>query len=103
MRSLLDLALRHDDAERACAIVEEALAIDRRVEPNDLYRGELWLVAVQARLALGKRAAAIDLLRSSVDEIRRIASEYVPPEFRQSFLTRNPANRELLALEFRVA
>ena len=98
-----DLALRHDDAERACAIVEEALAIDRRVEPNDLYRGELWLVAVQARLALGKRAAAIDLLRSSVDEIRRIASEYVPPEFRQSFLTRNPANRELLALEFRVA
>ena len=96
------LALTNGQARRAGRLAEEALAFDRRVEPNDLYRGELWLVAVKARLALGKRAAAIELLRSSCAEVRRIAQECVPPEFRESFLARNPVNRELMMLEVRL-
>ena len=96
------LALEAGEAERAGEIVERALAIDPGVEPNDLYRGELWLVAVQTWLALGERARAIEILKTSVDEVRRIAEEHVPPEFRQSFLARNPVNRELLALAIRL-
>jgi hypothetical protein len=35
-------------------------------------------------------------LRRAVDWITRTAAEHVPPEYRDSFLTRNPFNRELL-------
>jgi hypothetical protein len=67
-------------------------------EPDDIYPGEVVQIAVTAL----REGDAADLnearaaLRRSIDWIRRTAEERVPVEYRDSFLTRNPANRELL-------
>jgi tetratricopeptide (TPR) repeat protein len=93
---LAHFAFESGDHTLALRTVREALETDPAVEPNDLYRGELWAVAVKIMLATGRDAEARQVLHDAAQAIRRVADESVPPEFRDSFLNRNPVNRQLL-------
>jgi hypothetical protein len=53
--------------------------------------------------AAGDSAQATQLLATGRDWLQRTASEFVPEAFRDSFLHRNPVNRELLVLAARVS
>lgn len=64
---------------------------------GDAYPGDVWLVAAQALRAGGHEAAAREALRLGQVWIERALSN-VPPEFRDSFLDRNPTNRALRQL-----
>lgn len=74
----------------------EALALWPEHVPDDLYMGEVWLVAVDSLEAAGDpRAGAV--LRTAAAWIAATAQGHVPAEFRDSFLNRNAANRSLMA------
>ena len=84
-----DLARQHARA---------ALALLQDFEPDDVYTGEVVQIAVTA-LRDGNSDDARDArnaLQRMVGWIKRTAEERVPPDFRDSFLTRNPFNRELM-------
>jgi len=68
------------------------------IEPDDLYRGELWLQAALALRAGGAKAAARDAADIGANWVRQRAQAQVPAPFRDSFVHRNPVNRDLLAL-----
>ncbi|HTT13920.1 MAG TPA: AAA family ATPase [Burkholderiaceae bacterium] len=91
-------ARRQRRADLARHHARAALALMRDHEPDDIYPGEVVQIAVAA-LREGD-AADVDearaALRRIIDWIRRTAEERVPAEYRDSFLARNPANRELL-------
>ena len=58
---------------------------------------------IDARIALAvNEPGAPSRLDAAVRRLRRVADEQVPEPFRDSFLHRNPVNRELLALAQRV-
>jgi DNA-binding SARP family transcriptional activator len=95
---LAELALRHDDLETALQAVEALEQAPEDIEPNDLYAGERWLVAVRVLRAAGRHEQAARALKDAVATLERIARDDTPPEFCDSFLHRNPVNRELLAL-----
>jgi tetratricopeptide (TPR) repeat protein len=84
-----DLGRRH---------ARKALALMQDYAPDEIYPGEVVQIAVDtlregnADDASEARAAML----SAVDWIKRTAEERVPPDYRDSFLTRNPFNRELL-------
>lgn len=86
----------------AAGYAREALARLRDTLPTNLYRGEVWLAAAQA---LGQHApeeqAAV--LREARLWIESTVRQRVPEPFRDSFLHRNPVNRELLALASRLS
>jgi hypothetical protein len=65
------------------------------------YPGELWLHCARALGAAGDDAASLDVLRRGAAWLRATARDHVPSEFRDSFMHRNPVNRELLALAAR--
>ena len=75
----------------------EALALWPEHLPDDVYIGEVWLVAAESLLAAGDPRLA-DVLRSATQWILGAARDRVPEEFRDSFLNRNPFNRELIAM-----
>ena len=82
----------------ACAVQHADCALDhvaRGVTLNSQYHGEVDLAAWSALRAVDDPRGA-DVLRAAVNRIRRTAVEQVPAEFRESFLTRNAINRELL-------
>ena len=64
---------------------------------DDLYRGEGWLAAHRA-LARVDRARAAAVLQTADKWLHQTAELRVPEPFRESFLHRNPVNRELLTL-----
>ena len=82
---------------QAAAHAREALARLREVSPTNIYRGEIWRDAAEglATTAPDEREA---VLRTAAAWIHATAREHVPVEFRDSFLHRNPVNRELLTL-----
>jgi hypothetical protein len=79
----------------------EALTRLRDTAPTNLYRGDVWLAAAEALQATApdERAAAI---REAQAWIEATAQRRVPEAYRDSFLRRNPANRDLLALATRL-
>ena len=85
----LPLAVKH-----AHLLVEAS----NEVEPDDFYRGELWLTAARALAAGGQHAASRRAASEGANWVRGVAQSHVPEEFRDSFLHRNPINRDLLAL-----
>jgi len=94
-------ALTQDAPTRAQPHVEAALHLAKQYLPDNFYLPELWLVAAQVFAALGRQA---DALRAAADGqawVRNVHDTQVPPEFRDSFLQRNPVNRELFALAAR--
>ncbi len=99
---LAALALQHDELDAALQAVEALAQAPADVEPNDLYAGERWLVTVRVLRAADRHADAARALHNAVAAIERIAREDTPSEFRDSFLHRNPVNRELLTLATRL-
>jgi tetratricopeptide (TPR) repeat protein len=81
---------------QAAADVRRALALLADHEPEGIYRADLWMVAHHVLAAAGAPDEARTALEQGVRWIETTAREYVPAEFRDSFLNRNPANRELL-------
>jgi hypothetical protein len=71
------------------------------VVPNYSYRAEVWLVAARA-LADEDPDAQRRLIGQAARWVTETAQQRVPAEFRDSFLHRNPVNRELLALASRL-
>jgi tetratricopeptide (TPR) repeat protein len=79
----------------------EALNRLRENGPTTMYIGEVWLAAAQA-LEVSAPAERAKVLFTAMQWIQDTAQHRVPEEFRDSFVHRNPANRELLALAKRL-
>lgn len=90
-------ALRAGGDELAAAHAQAALLMFEEVEPFDLYRAEIWLVASRALRSTHPTLAA-SVVEQARAWIGQTARERVPAEFRDSFMHRNPVNRELLTL-----
>ena len=89
-------ALAQGALDRAVPQVDAALRLFAEFEPDNFYRGEVWWVAHRVLAAAGREADAARVLEAGCEWVRSIAAEHVIPEFRDSFLRRNPVNRALL-------
>ena len=78
-------------ARAALALVAEGYA------PESMYRPEANLVAGRALAQAGAHAEAGAAFKAGSDWVRSHALPHVPVPFLDSFLHRNPVNRELLA------
>lgn len=81
----------------AAAHAQAALAFESDVAPCEMYHAELWLNACRAFKLAGNAAEAHNALRQGAEWVRATAAQ-VPDEFKDSFLNRNPINRELSML-----
>ena len=88
----------HSEAARHA---RQIATLDADTGSDDLYRGEVWLTAIQA-LTYVDPPKAIELTHNAAQWLREIAAKHVEPSFRESFLSRNPVNRDLLALRSRL-
>jgi DNA-binding SARP family transcriptional activator len=61
-----------------------------------VYRGVVWLVLYRVLAAAGDNASVREVLLQAGEWLHQTARRFVPPEFRESFLSRNAVNRELL-------
>jgi hypothetical protein len=78
------------------------LLIAEGYAPESMYRPEASLVAAQALAQAGAPAEAAAAIKAGSDWIRSHALPHVPVPFLDSFLHRNPVNRELLAAAARL-
>lgn len=90
--------LRELSPPRASEAAEHALAMARDIDTFGLYKPEFWWHAALALRAAGHAERATACLHQAAAWIHaRVQQGDVPPEFIDSFLHRNPINRELLA------
>jgi tetratricopeptide (TPR) repeat protein len=94
-------ALEQRAAGRALPHVEAALRLAPDYVADSHYRAELWLIAYRVFDSLKRAGDAGRHLREGCAWVQDIARDHVPAEFRDSFLNRNPVNRELLTLATR--
>ena len=87
--------LREGDAQAALPRVRIALGLATSYQPDVVYHAEIGQIAHQVLSANGENGAAV--LRDTVDWIQHTTASRVPAEFRDSFMHRNPVNRDLLA------
>jgi hypothetical protein len=92
-------ALAQGAARRAWPHVEAALHLQQDHQPDSFYIAELWLVAAQTHAALKHPKDAHIQCQVGLAWVQRVAAQQVPPEFVDSFLQRNPVNRELQRLD----
>jgi tetratricopeptide (TPR) repeat protein len=90
---------RTEDAAR-CA-EQLIVRFDEGCAPDAIYRAEAWWVAAQALAAAGHTDRASVALRRGTTWVTQHALPHVPPPFIDSFLHRNPINRDLLAFASR--
>lgn len=83
--------------QEALPAVEAQLALAEAYQPDLMSPGEAGLVAARVLAALGD-ARAPRQLRRSADWLHKTAADHVPAAFRESFLYRIPAHRELAML-----
>ncbi len=95
-------ALRLEAPARALPHAEAALHLARTYQPDSFYLPELWLVAAQALHSLGRAADARRAAYDGLAWVRAVHDAHVPGAFQDSFLHRNPVNRELQALAARL-
>jgi tetratricopeptide (TPR) repeat protein len=89
---------RHDPA-LALAAAQRALEMAKTLDSWNLYRPELWLNAALAMRASGLEDQAQEQLVLARDWIMNcVHSGQVPEHYVDSFLHRNPINREVLSL-----
>jgi DNA-binding SARP family transcriptional activator len=89
---------RHDPA-LALAAAQRALEMGKTLDSLNLYRPELWLNAALAMRASGLEDQAQEQLVLARDWIMNcVHCGQVPESFVDSFLHRNPINREVLSL-----
>jgi DNA-binding SARP family transcriptional activator len=85
-------------ADDAAADARAVLAwLEQGIAPDSMYRPQAWWMAHQALAAAGSNEAAARALDEGGRWITQVALPQVPPAFVDSFLHRNPVNRELLA------
>ncbi len=89
-------ALALDAPARAQPHVEAALRLAHRYLPDSFYLPEMWLVAARVLTALGRDADARRAVADGQAWVRKVHDTHVPAAWRESFLHRNPVNRELL-------
>lgn len=89
-------ALAQGAPARALPQVEAAMALSQDHVPDSFYLPELWSVASRVHQALGQTADAGAALQAGRRWIEQVASTQVPAPFRESFLQRNPINRDLM-------
>ena len=90
------------DPPRARTEALKALSLARERQTVALVPAELWLHCGRALVAAGDTAKAAEVVSQGHAWLHSTAREQVPEPFRDSFLQRNPVNRELLALAQRV-
>jgi DNA-binding SARP family transcriptional activator len=90
------------DGDRALALARRALALAAQGVTSLLDPAERWLQPARAALAAGEVQLARQWAEEGAAWLRATAQQHVPPEFRDSFLHRNPVNRDLLALASRL-
>jgi hypothetical protein len=91
------------DPARARREALGALALAEERQTTALLPAELWLHCGRALAAAGDAAHAGEVISRGRDWLHATAAQEVPEPFRDSFLRRNPVNRELLALAARLA
>ncbi|HEV7575363.1 MAG TPA: AAA family ATPase [Caldimonas sp.] len=92
--------MRQGEAKAALPRVRIALGLAASYQPDVVYFAEIGQAAHEVLTANGENGAAI--LRDTVDWIQRVTAHQVPAEFRDSFMHRNPVNRDLLAAASRL-
>ena len=90
------------DAPRARREALAALALAGERQSSVVLPAELWLHCGRALAAAGDVAHAAEVVAQGREWLHRTAQEHVPEPFRDGFLRRNPAHRELLALAARL-
>lgn len=96
--SLRALRLRTLAPELALRAAERALTMSQTIDSLGFYKAELWRNAALALQATGHEERAAACVQQAATWINaRVQLGDVPPEFTDSFLHRNPINRELLA------
>jgi hypothetical protein len=90
-------ALDAGEPERAARHARAALDAPADIVADDLYPAERWLIAARAFDAAGRHDEARAPLDAGRAWVLDTAKTQVGAEFRDSFLERNPVNRELLA------
>ena len=88
------------DAAAALPRARIALALAETYQPDFVDAAEVGQVAYQVLTLNGESGDAV--LRSTVDWIQQTTARHVPAEFRDSFMHRNPVNRDLLAAASRL-
>jgi hypothetical protein len=91
------VAATHDPQRARCEALAALALAERGVGNTVLLPAELWLHAGRALLAVND-PIGLEVLAHGRDWVHATALDQVPAPFRDSFLQRNPANRELLAL-----
>jgi DNA-binding SARP family transcriptional activator/tetratricopeptide (TPR) repeat protein len=92
---MLHVAATH--ADRARALLAGDREGDDAVTAADLSDAESWLMLGHAYAAAGRSVDATDACARGAQWVAQTASDHVAPEFRDSFLHRNPVHRDLLA------
>jgi DNA-binding SARP family transcriptional activator len=92
--------LRQGDAAAALPRVRIALGLAASYQPDVVYFAEIGQVAHQVLSANGENGASV--LRDTVEWIQQTTAHHVPAEFRDSFMHRNPVNRDLLTAASRL-
>jgi DNA-binding SARP family transcriptional activator/tetratricopeptide (TPR) repeat protein len=86
------------DPGHAAELAGEAVSRSDGCWPTDGYLPEVWLVCARALRAAGRPVEAHALVDRGRAWIDAAATEHLDPPLRAAFRTRNPVNRELLAL-----
>ena len=94
----LGIAQQTPAIAQAAAAAERALELAAHTDSYGVYKPELWWHAALALQAVGKEERAATCVHQAATWIHaRVHQGDVPPEFIDSFMHRNPINRELLA------
>jgi tetratricopeptide (TPR) repeat protein len=91
---LVERLLRTQQHAEADALARRTLALMEERAPDNAYRGDVWLQCLPALLLRDVDGHRRELQRA-VAWIEETAARRVPATYRESFLERNPANREL--------
>jgi DNA-binding SARP family transcriptional activator len=91
----IDVLLRAGRTTEAARVAHALLSALGDAFPGPAYAPEVWWFAHAALHRAGDPASAGPLCRAR-DWIHDVAEHHVPPDFRDSFLHRNPINRQVL-------
>lgn len=94
---LAERLLQAQQIEQALVMAQELVAEARGATPYGLYVPETWWILHRVFAAAGDVSAAADALEAARRWIMETALPHVPYAFRDSFLNRNPINRDVLA------
>jgi len=89
-------ALAQGAASRALPHAEAAWHLIAEHHPENRYVGEVWLTVGRVFAALKRDAEATRVIEQGCAWVKHIAAVHVPEAFVESFLHRNPINRDLL-------